>query len=449
MCLLRRCGSIVALVALIVSASDGWGADSSKEFRAAKLAFQHKMKKKAPLERVAAFAELAGFPTPEAAGLIVKLGLGDPAEEVRRAASDALRSQHEHPELGKRLLEQLNLTTRRTKMDEAACLVLRALGAYDFPEVQDGIVKYLNDFLETPKGSLLQLTVLIDDLGIQGDADALQVISTLSRAKLFEKHFGYRRCIVQAVNQIRVPGAITFLIDMLPEAKGLVQFDIVQHLRAVSNEDFKDDHVGWSKWWQQNQGTFKFPPKGSAAKPDGKLAKETPAYYGIPICAKRVVFVLDTSGSMRGGKLDAAKRELVATIKQLPEEVFFSMVFFSNDTKIWHASMVPATEEFKTQATQTVNAQGTGRDTASFDALEAAFSLDPEEIFFLSDGAPTSGKIVDPTEILMAVTHGNRTRRVSIDAIGIGTTAPRAGRFNNFMGTLAGSNWGTYIAVDH
>jgi hypothetical protein len=88
-------------------------------------------------------------------------------------------------------------------------------------------------------------------------------------------------------------------------------------------------------------------------------------------------------------------------------------------------------------------------NTASYDALEAAFELDPEAIYFLSDGAPRGGKIEAPGEIISTISGWNRVRRVSIHSIGIDTKADTSvNPFARFMKALAEANWGVYHAVD-
>ena len=53
-------------------------------------------------------------------------------------------------------------------------------------------------------------------------------------------------------------------------------------------------------------------------------------------------------------------------------------------------------------------------------ALEAALDFDTETVFFLTDGAPAGGKIVNPVEIVEVISRLNFTRRITINAIGIG-----------------------------
>jgi hypothetical protein len=95
-----------------------------------------------------------------------------------------------------------------------------------------------------------------------------------------------------------------------------------------------------------------------------------------------------------------------------------------------------------------VREQPLGLMTASYDALDAAFGLEPEAIYFLSDGAPVGGKITAPDDIVATISHRNRVRRVSLHSIGIATGDGKRDPFGQFMKGLATANWGIYKAVN-
>jgi hypothetical protein len=152
---------------------------------------------------------------------------------------------------------------------------------------------------------------------------------------------------------------------------------------------------------------------------------------------------------MRGGKIEAAQTELIRAVRELPKEVYFSIVAFDSSVRIWQRELVPASEQMKQIAVNVVLEQQARNDTASYDALEAAFGLNPEAIYFLSDGAPQGGKIDAPGDIIATISNWNRVRRISIHSIGIDTKADKSvSPFARFMSALADANWGIYRAVD-
>jgi uncharacterized protein YegL len=309
------------------------------------------------------------------------------------------------------------------------------------------VLTYLDEFLGQPQADQFALHEMIDTQSAKGEAaETLRMLTLLTRAQLFNGQFGYRRCLVQGLMEIKDREALTRLIDLLPRFQGLVQSDVVSHLCGATGQNFGDDAAKWKAWWAANKGNLKSVDKPKFSSLGGM--ENYGEYYGIPICAKRVVFVLDTSLSMRGARIDAAKTELIRAIKALSKEVFFDVIAFDNTVRTWQPELVPATEAMKLLAVNVVIEQPLKFKTASFDAIEAAFDLNPEVIFFLSDGAPFGGKIDAPAEIIATVGHWNKVRRVSIHSIGVGVKEPKAKVFAAFLKDLAERNWGIYKPVN-
>jgi predicted protein tyrosine phosphatase len=80
-------------------------------------------------------------------------------------------------------------------------------------------------------------------------------------------------------------------------------------------------------------------------------------------------------------------------------------------------------------------------NTNIFDAIELAYK-DPEvdTIYLLTDGEPTTGRLVAPEDILDEVLRWNRQRQIVIHCIGIGTDA-------DLLKRLAQESGGTYKQV--
>jgi hypothetical protein len=150
---------------------------------------------------------------------------------------------------------------------------------------------------------------------------------------------------------------------------------------------------------------------------------------------------------MRGPRLEAARRELNATIDKLPDATSLNIVAFSDRTVVWRKTLAPATPQTKQAAERFVYLLRAGGRTAAYDALDAAFRFDTEAIYFLSDGAPNAGTIPRPDAILTAVTQANRARRISIYTIGIAPGEP-GGPLDSFMKTLAEEDFGVYRRVE-
>ena len=438
---LIRTSSLLCAVAIALIALPARGAEKeSSDFAAAKKEILTKTHSKVASERISGMEELGHYPVPEAAELILKFGMVDSAPEVRAAARAALVAYKEHPELGQRFFELMKVNGRKHGLTVASANLLIAQGAFPSEELDHKIAVFLDELLANPKSDPVAPFDLIDELGNQKDEVARRTLFRMTKSQFFQTNYGYRRAIVQSLAKIRHPDVVGYFIELLPLTQGQVQFDVVKALGQLTGQKFRDNNPAWREWWNSVSKDYVLPD------PSDIVIEIDPAavYYGIPICAKRVEFVLDTSGSMRGEPIRAAKQALIETILKLPEAVEFNVIFFNADARPWSKRLVHATASNKYQAKLDIEAAPLGRLTASHKALNAAFADMPEAIYFLSDGAPTDST---PRDIVFAITRLNHTRRVSLHAIGIGTDKVEREALGAFMKALSEPNWGEYRAV--
>jgi hypothetical protein len=158
------------------------------------------------------------------------------------------------------------------------------------------------------------------------------------------------------------------------------------------------------------------------------------SFWGLPIVSRRVVFVLDTSGSMlakfnmaskygatEGTRLSAAKAQLIAALRMLPDGTLFNIITFDTRGDRWKDEMVVLGDATRVESRKWVEGLRTRGATNVFDALDKAFALkDVDTIYLLSDGQPVGGKIDDPLLLRDEIKAWNSTRRIPIHAISLG-----------------------------
>ena len=435
---------VFVVVFMLICVASARAAPPTPEFMAAKQAFTIQMRKKQPAMRVTAVTTVADVIQPETAELLLKRGITDDDASVQQAARIALKQLADDRSVRQYLLTEIKKSFRKQSPDEVTIELFRALIVTDDEERQAEMMKVLDDYLSSSKGNPLAPMIVIDDLGVQDDAEAARVVKLLSTSKAFDANFGYRRCVVQAMSKIRQSEAVDFLIEILPKTQGLIQHDVIQYLTRLTKQKFRDNDREWNTWWKENQRAFEFPAAG-VALPEIANDEQQLSYYGIPICAKRIVFALDTSASMRGLPFEAAKIALLKAVDSLPEAVAFDLVFFDANAQSWLPRLVPATKDAKREASRIIVERGLKLGTASNEALNAAFGLEPEAIYFLSDGEPTDGA---PPAIVNAISRMNKTRRISIHTIGVVTQRNGGAGLTMFMQPLANRNYGTFRLVE-
>lgn len=412
-------------------------------FTAAKQAFLRDMQSPQSNIRLQAVRSFSEVSHPSVPDWLLKRGLFDPDADVRAATRSGMQKLVRDPQVADRLVEELKKGLRKPIVNEIPVELMRTLAMSQDETFQSDLLKVIDDYQSSPKGNPLVAMTAIDNSGLVGDAESVRSIELLARAKLFESHFGYRRSIIQSLVKIRQPEAIDVLIELLPKIEGLVQYDAIQYLTSLTRRPFRANDQAWSEWWKENRKDFEF-PESITELPLPPVEAKMPRYYGIPICAKRVVFVLDTSNSMNGAPIEAAKQALTIVINSLHESVDFDVIMFDAQVVRWSPQLVPATSDAKRRACYAVMEHGLGNATASSYALKSAFELDPEVIFFLSDGAPTD---CNPEEIVNAVTQLNRVRRVSVYGIAVETRSAGIAGLTRFMQPLAEKNYGTFQLV--
>ncbi len=139
---------------------------------------------------------------------------------------------------------------------------------------------------------------------------------------------------------------------------------------------------------------------------------------------KDICFVLDTSGSMAGAKLQQAKKALEFCLANLGQQDRFEIVRFSTEAEPLFGSLAPADRTHVDQAVSFVEGLSPIGGTAIGDALASALALPvaggtrPYQVIFLTDGLPTVGE-TDEDALVAEATHARGGTRIF--TFGIGT----------------------------
>jgi len=233
-----------------------------------------------------------------------------------------------------------------------------------------------------------------------------------------------------------------------------------------------------------------------AANAQYTTPKVETTFMGVETSSRNIVFVIDVSGSMeelvvsketfreRGfnnfQKLEVVKEELRRSVESLGDNVRFNIHSFATQVHPWKDRLVPANALNRRAAAQWIselkpiggqmaaerasaglrNSSGLedGR-TNAYAGLLAGLGLDQDPkqrgpvteaatdakegegdtMFFLTDGKPTVGELVDTEDILKSIQELNRFRKVTIHTIAIGDFT------SSFLKQLAEQNGGVFV----
>jgi len=331
-----------------------------------------------------------------------------------------------------------------------------ALGAIGDPNAVKPLRRLLNDkAIAVRSAALLSL----------GEMRATLALPDILK-RLEDKAWPVRAAAVTALGMLRAKEAVGPLIDAMEREEGRLQKDIANVLEDLTGQRFGVNVDGWRRWWKDHAAEF---GGDAGGKVGGHGKRGGVSYYGIETFSKRIVYVIDVSGSMNGShaspgrqaegndlkKVDAAKRELIRSLKTIPKKGRFSIVVYNDMIKVWSDKLVAATTGNKKKAESFVNGLNAAQSTNIYGALEAVFrmagmgandkhyDLAADTIFLLSDGSPTKpdGSMDSTEKIIVACREWNRLKRVTIHCIGIGKAHNAA-----FMSQLARENGGQYVA---
>ena len=157
--------------------------------------------------------------------------------------------------------------------------------------------------------------------------------------------------------------------------------------------------------------------KASATTEKAAKLKEALAgtFYGLaPGDARKMVYVVDHSSSMTH-VFPSVQTELKLAVSSLTEKKYFHIIFFSDGpiSEMTGRQLVQATAAQKKNAIDFINGIGIGSGTNPKKAMERAFQIEPELIYFLTDGQ-FDASVVD------YILQFNRAGKVTINTIGFG-----------------------------
>ena len=189
------------------------------------------------------------------------------------------------------------------------------------------------------------------------------------------------------------------------------------------------DNIG-ALFGDQGQGMAEF----------GAGFKGAASFFGSKVKGKRFVFVVDNSNSMTKGRLETALAELMHSVQKMDKSQQFYVIFFSDTGyRLFHPNpaprMVPATESNKQQLRSWLYTVQMCLQTRGEDAMKVAFSLNPDVIYILGDGAFT-----DKTESILTAAHNRRT---PINTVGMEVQE----KGERQLKAIAKANNGTYRLV--
>lgn len=303
--------------------------------------------------------------------------------------------------------------------------------------------------------------MLIDALADDFDGAGLKAFESAVE----DRHPKVRLAAIRAIASTDAPTRkhVELLIESIRIAEklkdvGTPHLEARQALNRFTQQFFKP-HKEWASWFKDvpddYQPTIK---KKNEDDVEEFHNEEDLKYYEVPVTSRRMLFIIDTSGSMsapmkvmtdygNGDKreedttrMKRAKQELSQLLLKLPPYTGYNVISFSTKTRSWKKSLMPWSKmnvKSSLSFTDSLKPEGaTSAKLALTEALEQNVTADT--IYFLTDGGPTDASQQD---ILIDIEKLNRFLRVKIHTIGFGSAAAP------FLSELAKQNNGKYQEI--
>jgi hypothetical protein len=284
---------------------------------------------------------------------------------------------------------------------------------------------------------------------------------------------------------------------------GRMVHDINNALRQITGADLKVS-VDWRNYWESRKGlpADKIQQKAKSGKTSSGTRVAPPVkFFNIPLESDRILFIIDTSGSMEKrdpvlpdpkadskkqpvptGKTAVPKREkterrkgepgsekekeeeeppeerqrilrvkeeLIRAIRALPENILFTIESFDNEIAFLNdpPALIPATPENKRKAEYWVKAMRPKGETWTDTAFEKGLGRvkDVDTVILLSDGQPyRNGKRLLQEAVRKEIKSLNRFIKARINTVGF---LQEGDNLRQFLSDLARDHDGIFIQL--
>jgi len=241
-------------------------------------------------------------------------------------------------------------------------------------------------------------------------------------------HWAIRATAVEALRRDREKGVAEICIGLLDLDEPGVVAAAIDVLTRRTGKRFGLDVLSWKTWWNTREKVESLEKaigdgggEGGETRTVSREERKQPVrsyFFGVPVRGRKVVYVFDVSGSMRS-KLPLANAQLLNSVRGLPPQSEFEVVFFNEHVYPWRRRFSRADPVTKEMLARHLGELEIKSYTNLFDSIETALEMGPDEVFVISDGEPNRGRKQLPRDIRRELKELNPRGKVTIHTVSV------------------------------
>ncbi len=317
--------------------------------------------------------------------------------------------------------------------------ICEALGASGDMDAEDALIRALDDNSWLVRDAALRALSRVGTMRCVS-----QAIRSLNDSKVF-----VRESAALTLAQNPDVRSVVPLVRLLMHRDARLRGAVLTALWRITGKRFTKQ----SQWQEWLKGSGPYPETNC----DPTAAPPAPAsFLDIGLWSKSVIYLVDASPSMRqADKIKAAKELIGQSIRQLPKETRFNVMFFGSSIRAFSQTTFPRADRHnKAKALgwlDKVRLPERGK-TNFYNALSRVLRSRTDDVIVISDGVPTEGRYVYPSKLVRQIADENLQQKTRIHTVGFYTLLPRnegpnptpVGPSVDFLRDLAARNHGEF-----
>ena len=210
------------------------------------------------------------------------------------------------------------------------------------------------------------------------------------------------------------------LLKRFKNETGRFRLDVNYAISSIVGKRIGFNPKEWELWWSKNKKSFKVDSGKTQAYRNSVRLQDVGVpslggFYQISIYSDHCCFVLDSSNSMKGKRIESLKGNCKETITTLAKHVMYNIVDFGGNIDVLYPRTLIKNRR---KGLDYIYDLDLSLGTRTIDSIIRGMEIPTvDTIYFLSDGAPYRGRMQKWGNIFRLILLMNRYRHIAVSTI--------------------------------